>query len=219
MKPTLIVVKSPQNDKNSESYLKRIKSYWKDYYDDGINLDIPKEPFETQEQLNKYLKRNSGSVLLLHPTELKLYGKDQMRNIENDQVVSAVLSLVPPSNYCSKVLIVGSGNIGTKLCNELRFNGKVVATCSYGDIGLLDEDFLNKFDLLINCTRYDANVELFYSKMVIDVAGNFKPLIKKYWDDINIEYSEKPNPTIIRRGAIGIKTADLMLQDVIENGF
>jgi len=219
MKPTLIVVKSPQNDKNSESYLKRIKSCWKDYYDDEINLDIPDKPFETQEQLNNYLERNSGSVLLLHPTNLKLYGRDKTRNIENDQVVTAIISNIPENFRCSKVLLYGSGNVNEALDDRLRYKGRIIATCAHQDRQYLDDEFLSHFNLIVNSTRYDAEVKMFYSNNVIDTAGNFKPLSKKHWDDKNIEYTQEPHPQIVTRGEIGKLTADLMLQDVIENGF
>lgn len=216
MKPTLIVVTSPQNDKNSKSYHKRIKSYWNDQFKDEINLQEVFVP--SQRILNEYLQANKGSVLLLHPTELKLYGDDKTRDIEKLQVVDAVISNIPNNMSCDRILLFGSGKVNEELDNRLRYKGRVIATCAYSDEHLLDDEFISHFDIVVNSTRYDAEVSMFYTENVIDVAGNYKSDERIVIDD-KVIVKHIPQPNVISRGVIGEYTTRLMFMDVINNGY
>lgn len=219
-KSQLIVVTNEKNDKNSKSYLKKIKKIWKEEYIDEIDILETKEPINDQKEFEKFIKHNRGSILCLYPTSLYIPPKQQHRNAEKNQVAQVLANMVSRLNPNKKILVIGSGNVATKLESILDDNKQIVMRVRYRNLDFLSNSFLNQFDILINCARHDSEVQLFYSGVVFDCAGTFKAVDDyEYNQDIRVEYIERPVPLITTRGEIGSQTTRMMLEEVTTNGY
>lgn len=217
-KSNLIIVKSELNDKNSESYLKKIKSIYEEYSDE-INLIEIKNRVKSQKEFEKVLKEYRGSVLCLHPHEFEFPKKVYDRDIENGQVVNVMRDIIHHIAKPQKILIVGKGNVGKDLYNAIDDTDKTVMHIGYRQLDFLDDDFLNQFDILVNCSRWDAKVHLHYKSLVLDCSGTFKSrdIINESQNE-NVVHTITPKPTVFTRGEIGRNVVHMLFQDVIDKG-
>lgn len=216
-KANLIVVKSELNDKNSESYLKRIRKECKEFSDEMQLIEVT---CKNQKDFERVLRSQRGSFLCLEPHNFIAKEEYKHRNVESDHVVDAVLRYLANGYLYEKVLIIGEGRIGTKLKQLLNSDeDRVAISWSARKLEFLPSNIVNTFDAIVNCARYDCKVELFCTKTVFDVAGTFEPKsIEKYEFANKIKNVSTCDPEVISRGDIGKYTTHLMLQEVIANG-
>lgn len=218
MKKQLTIVTNPKNDKGSVSYVKSIKRIAKEQFADEINILEAK--VRTQEEFETLLNSPfcEGKVLCIEPHDFVFNETNYHRNAENMQVVDAVIDLLHHyDDYkFKKILIVGRGAIGQELDYRLQNMAKIVCMARYRDRDRLNKEFVNQFDAVINCGPADSEIKLFYTGLLIDVAGTFKVETETHADiEDNVEVTKTPQCDIIKRGTIGKATTYKMLDEVV----
>jgi len=204
----LLLVKSPGNNKGSHGYANKIESL-------ASKLDVCIDPvfIETQEKLNELMDKTDSKCILLNPTNLIFPHEHRDRNVENNQVVTAIMSCLTQFKKNESVfLLMGYGTVGEplfKYMKSLKYNVMPISSNAN-----LTTEFVNQFDAIINCTD-GKEVGYHYSGVVIDVSKNWKTKDKVSKDttgDVPVEVIRRPHPHIISCGEIGDITTRLMLE-------
>lgn len=208
----LIIVSSPENNQGSIGYLNKIRKIQKSEYP---SIEIMETKCKTQEDLNTVLNMYDGKVLILRPSSLILPHEHIERNVENYQVVDAIMSYMTPSyKTTDKILLMGYGNVGKRVLERL-VEDKWCTTVARSNVELTNE-FVQNFDLIINCTNC-REVGFYYSGAVIDVAGNWITSTHskmEQLDGVVVQTKYIPQTNIISCGKIGTLTTRMMLEEV-----
>ena len=207
----LMIIKSPGNNSGSDKYAKKIERLAADY--DELVVDV--HTVDTQVELKTLLSVKDGDFILLTPTSLHAPHTYSSRNAEKFQVVDAAMTyMLPEKKNVDKILLLGYGNVGKRLFEELIYNKYCVTVARSNN--MLDTDFINKFSVVINCSNEESKVSYYYGGTVLDLASNWKTTDNISMDTVNsipVRVTRSPQPHIITAGTIGTLTTKLLLED------
>lgn len=206
----LLIIKSLGNDSGSRGYLNKIKKIAKSESD----IEIEVVECSDQDSLNNLLASTDCKFLILRPSELFVLPTFHHRNIEDYQVVDATMKYIRAFSIKdkTKILLLGYGNVGKRLASMLH-NEKYLALPVRSN-HVLDDDFVNQFDIIVNCTNGDESIGYFYPYIVVDVAGNWSAENRTgvaEFNNIPVRATYHPSPDIVSCGKIGTLTTQLML--------
>ncbi len=208
-KKVLTIVKSPQNDKGSLSYLSQIERVHGSQFADKIDLQIVH--CENQYDVNALsftTEKQSDAILILDPTDFKLLGFDEALNAERNQTVDVLEDFIVnafPSVEDTRILILGKGKgVGRPLLDKLLDeHGYMVTPC--GSKPVLKFGEIREYDVIVNAVDCKVKLDPMFclpNQLILDVAGTW--LAK--------------SGMIFSRGFIGMETTQMMLQDVLLMG-
>jgi hypothetical protein len=205
-----MIIKSPGNNAGSAQYASKIERLAKEI--DGLVVDV--HEVHTQPELKELISTKEGKFILLTPSTLQVPYTYSLRSAEKFQVVDAAMTyMLPESKNVDKILLLGFGEVGKRLFEELNYNKYCVTVARSNH--MLDTDFVNQFDLIINCTNEESKVGYYYGGTVIDIAGNWKTsdhVDTETIDNLPVRVVRSPQPHIITVGTIGTLTTKLLLE-------